>query len=198
MIWKFANKLNNIFPFLILLIVFLNNQLLVDISRNCSNEPGKENKILCANNLEIISEIIKTFRQFTLGHVTAISQPPLIISPKVNIEAPTSLKSVDELKEPIISKRPLKPKIKVNEKIKIIDVVKVLDEKGSMHLNRCLRKLNNKTRERYFAGLGKELETLDSLAKFSKNEKNPFKKLFKQSPSQKDCINYLDFILLAG
>jgi len=42
------------------------------------------------------------------------------------------------------------------------------------------------------------LETLESLANSSKTQISPIKKLFTQSPSQKDCINYLDFILMAG
>jgi len=94
--------------------------------------------------------------------------------------------------------RPLRAKVKPSEKANLFDIVKVLDEKGSMHLGRCLKKLNNKARERHFSGLSQELETLDTLANSSKNEISPIKKLFTQSPSQKECINYLDFILMAG
>ena len=173
--------------------------MLADISRNCSNEPGKENKILCANNLEIISEINKDFQAvYSVGHVTAISQPPLIISPKVNVEAPTEFQPINDLKETVVSEQSLKPKTKVNKKVNLLDIVKVLDKKGSMQLDRCLKKLNTQTRERYFSGFGNELKTLETLANPQKNRSNPFQKLFRQSPSKKDCINYLDFILLAG
>ena len=128
----------------------------------------------------------------------AISQPPLIIIPEVTIEAPPNLQVITGHKKVTKVERPLRAKVKPNKKLPLFDIVKVLDQKGSMHLGRCLRKLNNKTRETHFSGLRKELETLETLANSSKNEISPIKKLFTQSPSQKDCINYLDFILMAG
>jgi len=133
--------------------------------------------------------------------VTAISQPPLIITPKVTIqapEAPSNLQTISKNIEPTKIMRPLRANVKPSEKSHLFDVVKVLDEKGSIHLGRCLNKLSNKARERHFSGLSKELETLETLANSSKKEISPIKKLFTQSPSRKDCINYLDFILMAG
>ena len=122
----------------------------------------------------------------------------LIIIPKVTIEAPPNLQVITGNKKVTKIERPLRAKVKPNKKLPLFDIVKVLDQKGSMHLGRCLRKLNHKTRETHFSGLRKELETLETLANSSKNEISPIKKLFTQSPSQKDCINYLDFILMAG
>ena len=198
MIWKFANQIQKLFPFLIL-IVLSTKQLQAEVNPNCSKDSLVENKGLCITTSEIIDKINSDFQTvFSIGNVTAISQPPLIITPKVTIEAPPSLQTIGKNIKPVKVMRPLRAKVKPSEKVNLFDIVKVLDEKGSMHLGRCLKKLNNKARERHFSGLSQELETLDTLANLSKNEISPIKKLFTQSPSQKECINYLDFILMAG
>ena len=170
-----------------------------DIKERCQEASSGEGKELCVSTSEMINGINSDFQTvYSIGNVTAISQPPLIIIPKVTIEAPPNLQVITGHKKVTKIERPLRAKVKPNKKLPLFDIVKVLDQKGSMHLGRCLRKLNNKTRETHFSGLRKELETLETLANSSKNEISPIKKLFTQSPSQKDCINYLDFILMAG
>tara|TARA_Y100000991_G_scaffold32760_1_gene21122 strand:+ start:1883 stop:2488 length:606 start_codon:yes stop_codon:yes gene_type:complete len=201
MIWKVANQIQKLVPFLIL-IVLATKQLEAEINNKCSKTGLVENKALCIDTLAIIDEINSDFQTvYSFGNVTEISQPPLIITPKVTVEAPealSSLQSTAKNLKPAKIMRPLKAKVKPSEKPHLFNVVKVLDEKGSMHLGRCLKKLNLKARERHFSGLSKELETLETLANSSKKQISPIKKLFTQSPSQKDCINYLDFILMAG
>tara|TARA_B100001142_G_scaffold294754_1_gene315179 strand:+ start:1386 stop:2018 length:633 start_codon:yes stop_codon:yes gene_type:complete len=198
MIWKFANQIRKLIPFFTL-IVLTTNQLQADIKERCAEASSGESKELCVDTSEMINGINSDFQTvYSIGNVTAISQPPLIIIPKVTIEAPPNLQVITGHKKVTKIERPLRAKVKPNKKLPLFDIVKVLDQKGSMHLGRCLRKLNHKTRETHFSGLRKELETLETLANSSKNEISPIKKLFTQSPSQKDCINYLDFILMAG
>ena len=201
MVWKVANQIQKLVPFLIL-IVLSTKQLQAEIDNNCSKTGLVENKGLCIGASEIIDEINSDFQTvYSIGNVTAISQPPLIITPKINIEAPetpSNLQSISKNLEPEKIIRPLRAKVKPSEKLELFDIVKVLDEKGSMHLGRCLKKLNNKVRERHFSGFSEELDTLEALTNSPKKEISPIKKLFTQSPSQKDCINYLDFILMAG
>ena len=201
MIWKVANQIQKLVPFLIL-IVLSTKQLQAEIDNNCSKTGLVENKGLCIGASEIIDEINSDFQTvYSIGNVTAISQPPLIITPKITIEAPeapSNLQSISKNVEPEKIIRPLRAKVKPSEKLELFDIVKVLDEKGSMHLGRCLKKLNNKVRERHFSGFREELDTLEALTNSPKKEISPIKKLFTQSPSQKDCINYLDFILMAG
>ena len=122
----------------------------------------------------------------------------MVITPKIAIEAPTDLAPLKNLKKPEKINRPLRAKMKLQNDINLLSVVKVLDEKGAIHLNRCLQKLNSNARERHFSGLAKEFETLEKLTMSHKKETNPLKKIFTRSPSQKECINYLDFILMAG
>jgi len=201
MIWKFAEQIKTFVPLLILIAVST-NQLQAEINPNCSKSDLAENEGLCISTLEIIDEINSDFQTiYSTGNVTAISQPPLIMTPMITIqapEAPENIQTVNKDEKPAKILYPLKAKVKPSQKPHLFDVVKVLDEKGSMHLGRCLKKLNNKVRERHFSGLNKELETLETLTNSSKKEISPIKKLFAQSPSQKDCINYLDFILMAG
>ena len=201
MIWKVANQIQKLIPFLVL-IVLSTKQLQAEVNNNCSKAGLVENKGICIGTAEIIDEINNDFQTvYSIGNVTAISQPPLIIMPNITIEAPETLanpKIISKSVETTKIKPPLRVKLKPIEKPELFKVVKVLDEKGSMHLDRCLKKLNNKVRERHFSGFNEELETLETLTNPSKKEKSPIKKLFTQSPSQKDCINYLDFILMAG
>ncbi len=201
MIWKFTKQIKTLVPFLIL-SALSTNQLQAEINPDCSKSGLVENEGLCISTSEIIDEINSDFQTvYSIGNVTAISQPPLIITPKVTIqapEAPANLQSMNKREKTAKILHPLKAKVKPSQKPHLFDIVKVLDEKGSMHLGRCLKKLNNKARERHFSGLSQELETLESLANSSKKQISPIKKLFTQSPSQKDCINYLDFILMAG
>ena len=198
MIWKFAYQIRKLIPFFTL-IVLTTNQLQADTNERCPEASSGESKELCVSTSEMINGINSDFQTvYSFGNVTEISQPPLIIIPKVTIEAPPNLEVITSHKKVTKIERPLRAKVKPNKKFPLFDIVKVLDQKGSMHLGRCLRKLNHKTRETHFSGLRKELETLETLANSSKNEISPIKKLFTQSPSQKDCINYLDFILMAG
>ena len=198
MTWKFANRIQKLFPFLILLVLST-KQLQAEINHNCSKDGWVKNKGICIATSEIINEINNDFQTvFSTGNMTSLSQPPLIITPKVTIEAPRNLQNIGKNIKPAKIVRPLRAKIKPNEKDNLFDIVKVLDEKGSMHLGHCLKKLSNKARKRHFSGLSKELQLLDTLTNKSKNELSPIKKLFTQSPSQKECINYLDFILMAG
>ena len=198
MIWNVARKTKKIVPCLIL-IVLSTKQLQGDIKERCELANLAENKELCIDNSEIIKRINYDFQAaYSFGNVASISQPPLIITPEVIIEAPPKLENIDSIKKPVKVQHPLRAEVKPTKKNRLFDVVKVLDDKGSMHLGRCLKKLNVKTRKKYFSDYDKELATLENLTNLSNLKVSPVKKLFTQSPSRKDCINYLDFILMAG
>ena len=198
MMWNIARKIQKIIPFIIL-IVLSTKQLQAELEKHCAKAKLVENKEFCIETPEIIKEINNDFRiAYSFGNVTTISQPPLIITPEVNIDAPAGPKTIDRIEKPIEVKQPLMATVKPSQKNQLFEVVKVLDNKGSEHLGRCLKKLTAETRKKHFSSYGEELKTLDTLTYSSKNEINPIKKLFTQTPSRKDCINYLDFILMAG
>mgnify|MGYP005643822189 CR=1 FL=1 len=88
MIWKFANQIRKLIPFFTL-IVLTTNQLQADIKERCQEASSGESKELCVSTSEMINGINSDFQSvYSIGNVTAISQPPLIIIPKVTIEAP--------------------------------------------------------------------------------------------------------------
>ena len=195
---KIFKEINKIFSFMTL-FVFLANQLHAEVNKDCLIGILGENENICTAKSDIINEINKDFQTvYATGNVSSISQPPLVITPKIAIEAPTNLTPLKNLETPEKISRPLRAKMKPQNDINLLAVVKVLDEKGSIHLNRCLKKLNSNARDRYFSGLDEEFETLEKLTMSHKKETNPLKKIFTRSPSQKECINYLDFILMAG
>ena len=196
--WKIFKEINKIFSFMTL-FVFLAHQLQAELNKECLTGILSQTENTCLAKSDIINEINKDFQTvFAFGNVTSISQPPLVITPKIAIEAPTALTPLKNLKKPEKISRPLRAKMKPQNDINLLSVVKVLDEKGAIHLNRCLQKLNSNIRERHFSGLAEEFETLEKLTMSHKKATNPFKKIFTRSPSQKECINYLDFILMAG
>ena len=196
--WKIFKEINKIFSFMTF-FVLLAHQLHAEVSKDCLTGILNETENTCLAKSDIINEINKDFQTvFAFGNVTSISQPPLVITPKIAIEAPTDLTPLKNLKKPEKISRPLRAKMKPQNDTNLLSVVKVLDEKGAIHLNRCLQKLNSNVRERYFSGLAEEFETLEKLTVSHKKETNPLKKIFTRSPSQKECINYLDFILMAG
>ena len=198
MIWNFGRKIRKIMPCFIL-IILSTNQLQAGNKEHCEEKIYAENKELCSDNSQIIKRINHDFQTaYSFGNVASISQPPLIITPDINIEAPSNQKNIEKVKKPAKVQHPLPVEVKPNRKERLFNVVKVLDHKGSMHLGRCLKKLTVKTREKHFSDYDKELATLEKLANLLKQEISPVKKLFTQSPSRKDCINYLDFILMAG
>ena len=100
MTWKFANQIKKLFPFLIL-IVLSTKQLQAEINHNCSRDSLVENKGLCIATSEIINEINSDFQTvYSIGNMTSMSQPPLIITPKVTIEAPRNLQNIGKKIKP--------------------------------------------------------------------------------------------------
>ena len=88
MIWKFAKQIKTLVPFLIL-IAFSNNQLQAEINPKCSKSGLLKNGGLCISTSEIIDDLNSDVQTvYSIGNMTAISQPPLIITPKVTIQAP--------------------------------------------------------------------------------------------------------------
>ena len=88
MIWKFAKQIKTLIPFLIL-ITLSANQMQAEINPKCAKSGLLEQGGLCISTSEIINEINNEFQTvYSIGNVTAISQPPLIITPKVTVQAP--------------------------------------------------------------------------------------------------------------
>ena len=133
MIWKFAKQIKTLAPFLIL-IALSTNQMQAEINPKCAKSGLLEKGSLCISTSEIINEINNEFQTvYSIGNVTAISQPPLIITPKLNIqapEAPSKLQNFSESEKSPKILQPLRAKVMPSQKTQLFDIVKVLDEKG--------------------------------------------------------------------
>ena len=89
--WKIFKKINKTFSF-ISLFVFLAHHVHAEIIKDCLTGILNETENTCLAKSDIINEINKDFQTaFAFGNVTSISQPPLVITPKIAIEAPTDL-----------------------------------------------------------------------------------------------------------
>ena len=125
MIWRFAKNIKKIFLIMIL-VVFSTDRLRAEINGNCPKENGGQNGGICVANLEIIHQINEDFQTvYAVGNVTAISQPPLVITPKIAIEAPINLQTFDELEKPEKIVPPLRAKMKPNISLEIMGMRKI-------------------------------------------------------------------------
>ena len=98
--WKTLKEIIKTFSF-ISLFVFLAHQLHAEISKDCLTGVIVENENMCVGKSDIINEINKDFQTvYATGNVTSISQPPLVITPKIAIEAPSDLTPLKNLKKP--------------------------------------------------------------------------------------------------
>ena len=99
MIWKFAKQIKTLVPFLIL-IALSTNQMQAEINPKCAKSGLLEKSGLCISTSEIINEINNEFQTvYSIGNVTAISQPPLIITPKITIQAPAVPSNLQTIRE---------------------------------------------------------------------------------------------------
>jgi len=169
--------------------------------QNCAGENTANETSVCDSKFTVIAGLNRDFQKiYGVGSVTTISQPPLVIVPEVTLETPTSLNLEPNSSEKVNKiVRPLSPKSeKPVNNLDLLGVVSVLDQKGSKHLESCLKKLTHKTKEHHFPTFKKELEMLKEISTKRSGKKGLLQGILVRSPSKRECINYLDFILMAG
>ena len=137
---------------------------------------------------------------YSLGSAAAISQPPLVIIPKITSDAPNVSNTQKNLNSQINrpAQKPLVAQKKRLDAAKFSHIVSILDAKGTDQLHRCLRKISHKDKQNYFANFSEELSALEELSTTNKRKSLSIRDLVVNSPSKDQCINYLDFILMAG
>ena len=169
--------------------------------QNCASENTTSKASVCDSKFTVIAGLNRDFQQiYGVGSVTTISQPPLVIVPEVILDTPTSINLEPDSSEKVNKiVRPLSPKSeKPVNNLDLLGVVSVLDQKGSKHLERCLKKLTHKTKEHHFPSFKKELEMLEEISTKRSGKEGLLQGILVRSPSKRECINYLDFILMAG
>ena len=120
--------------------------------------------------------------------------------PTIAHETPVSFQDknnqiIDEelIRPPLKAKRSLGVK-----KDNLFSVLNVLDHEGTKNLKRCLKKLSNRNREQHFSQFERELKEMEKFTTAHSSVSSSLKDMLTKSPSKEQCINYLDFILMAS
>ena len=155
----------------------------------------------CMTSKELVVNINEDFKKiYSLGSAAAISQPPLVIIPKITSDAPNVSNTQKNLNSQINrpAQKPLVAQKKRLDAAKFSHIISILDAKGTDQLHRCLRKISHKDKQNYFSNFSEELSALEELSTTNKRKSLSIRDLLVNSPSKDQCINYLDFILMAG
>ena len=156
----------------------------------------QSNSDFCQKKGENLHSIILQFdKAFSAGGVVNISQPPLVIIPEIEINVPTTLRGDNAINlRPKTAKR---LKLEKNlDKHYFTKIVEALDKTGKKHLSQCMSKISDDKLKNHYPDFVTELNALKTIT-FPKKEKfNKIGFLLSNSPSQKDCFKYLDFILM--
>ena len=198
---KLGLSLIGTFTSILLVLAISSSQSLANTQQNCNTKALTNQTSHCNTKFEVIAGFNNDFQEvYGFGSVSSISQPPLVIMPEIAFAAPTvsdeSLDTKESTKKIIrpISAQRKRPSSDLN----LINIVNVLDKKGSRHLSICLKRLSYETKERHFSNFKKELEMLEEISTKPSNKPSLLAAVLGRSPSRQDCINYLDFILMAS
>ena len=193
------SKLQVLFGFIF--CFFLSSQSHALMKNTCSLANSNELSLSCQEKTDLIVTLNKDFEKiYSLGSTASLSQPPLVIVPKVSIETPKALTS--KLRSETITSPKKKPVSKIKNinknKKQISDLFRVLDAKGSYQLGKCLKKLSAKNREEHFPEFKEEFATLEKLSQARIKSSIFTNNFFFNTPSKRKCVAYLDFILMAS
>ena len=176
------------------LIIFCIMSLTAIAAEDCKSL--KSNSDFCQKKGENLHSINLQFdKAFSAGSVVNISQPPLVIIPKIEINVPKALGSDNEitLRPKMVKRSKLKKNLDKNYFTKIVEA---LDKTGKKHLNQCMSRISDDRLKNHYPDFITELNALKTIT-FPRQEKfNKIGSLLSKSPSQKDCFKYLDFILM--
>jgi len=176
------------------LIIFCIMSLTAIAAEDCKSL--QSNSDFCQKKGENLHSINLQFdKAFSAGSVVNISQPPLVIIPKIEINVPKALGSDNEitLRPKMVKRSKLKKNLDKNYFTKIVEA---LDKTGKKHLNQCMSRISDDRLKNHYPDFITELNALKTIT-FPRQEKfNKIGSLLSKSPSQKDCFKYLDFILM--
>jgi hypothetical protein len=185
----------------LILILSLTSHLVAETKQNCIPSHGNQNIFDCGTPMEIVDQLnLDVQKVFALGSAAVLSQPPLVKMPTIAQETPVSFQDKNNQ---IINEELIRPPLKAErslgvKKDSLFSVLKVLDLKGTKHLGRCLKKLSDGNREKHFSKFKRELKEMEKFATAHSSYSISLKEMLTKSPSKEQCINYLDFILMAS
>ena len=185
----------------IIFILSLTSHVVAETKQNCNSSHDNQNIFDCGTAIEIVEQLnLDVQKVFSLGSAAVLSQPPLVKMPTIAHETPVSFQDKNNQ---IINEGLIRPPLKAERSIGIkkdslFSVLNVLDLKGTKHLGRCLRKLSNRNKEQHFSQFERELKEMEEFTIAHSSVSTSLKEMLTKSPSQEQCINYLDFILMAS
>ena len=185
----------------LILILSLTSHLVAETKQNCIPSHGNQNIFDCGTPMEIVDQLnLDVQKVFALGSAAVLSQPPLVKMPTIAHETPVSFQDKNNQ---IIDEELIRPPLKAErslgvQKNNIFSVLNVLDHEGTKNLKRCLKKLSNTNREQHFSKFERELKEMEKFTKAHSSVSTSLKDMLTKSPSKEQCINYLDFILMAS
>ena len=166
-------------------------------SNDVCNDPNKDDDF-CKSKFEHLAAINNQFNKTIMaGGIVNISQPPLIIVPEIQINVPATKKAQkhDILKQKVNSRSKTKQTLGLDKNY-FAKILTALDAKGKRQLNQCMLKLTDKKLGDYYPDFSNELSTLKTVALTTTKQPSKLGSIISRSPSQKECLKYLDFILM--
>ena len=166
-----------------------------------SNDVCNDSKIdddYCTSKFEHLAAINNQFNKTIMaGGIVNISQPPLIIVPEIQINVPTTKKAQNDdiLKQKVNGRSKTKQTLGLDKNY-FAKIINALDAKGKRQLNQCMLKLTDKKLGDYYPDFSNELSTLKTVALTTTKQPSKLGSIISRSPSQKECLKYLDFILM--
>ena len=167
------------------------------LSNDVCNDPNIDNDY-CTSKFEHLAAINNQFNKMIMaGGIVNISQPPLIILPEIQINVPTTKKAQknDILKQKVNGRSKTKQTLGLDKNY-FAKIISALDAKGKRQLNQCMLKLTDKKLGDYYPDFSNELSTLKTVALTTTKQPSKLGSIISRSPSQKECLKYLDFILM--
>ena len=167
------------------------------LSNDVCNDPNIDNDY-CTSKFEHLAAINNQFNKMIMaGGIVNISQPPLIIVPEIQINVPTAKKAQkdDILKQKVNGQSKTKQTLGLDKNY-FAKIITALDAKGKRQLNQCMLKLTDKKLGDYYPDFSNELSKLKTVALTTTKQPSKLGSIISRSPSQKECLEYLDFILM--
>ena len=181
---------------LLTITAFCLSNKIVFANEACNNE--QLNITSCYNKVANLDTLNNQFNKtFSSGGVINISQPPMVLLPKIEINGPTQLNANKEitLRPKTINRMKKKPKQVLDEGY-FKKIFEALDITGQKQLNQCVSRISENKIKSIYPMFLNEMKTLKEITLRNSAKSNRVGSLFSNKPSQRKCIEYLDFIFM--
>ena len=121
----------------------------------------------------------------------------MVLLPKIEINGPTQLNANKEitLRPKTINRMKKKPKQVLDEGY-FKKIFEALDITGQKQLNQCVSRISESKLKSIYPMFLNEMKTLKEITLRNSAKSNRVGSLFSNKPSQRKCIEYLDFIFM--